>query len=130
MSVSNATVQFRIRVYRNEDIAIGPGRIALLEAIDRAGSISGAARELKMSYRRAWLLVDETNKSLKSPAVSSSEGGVSGGGSQLTETGKKIIAHYRAAEARAAQSAANELNALAHLLAPPSPPGPPGNAKS
>jgi len=123
MNAKKSTVQFRIRVYRDTSIAIGPGRIALLEAIQRAGSISGAARELKMSYRRAWLLVDETNKSLKAPAVSSSEGGVSGGGSQLTETGKKIVAHYRAAEALAAKAAASELNALARLLAASPPDG-------
>jgi len=106
-----------MRVYRDQTIAVGPGKIALLEAIEHTGSISAAARHLKMSYRRAWLLVDETNRSLKRPAVTSSEGGASGGGTQLTETGRKLIRHYRDAEAAAIQAAAGDIKALTALIA-------------
>ena len=60
---------------KDQDIAIGPGKVSLLEAIDRTGSISAAGRELGMSYRRAWLLIDEINQSLKEPAVTTSAGG-------------------------------------------------------
>jgi len=110
-------VQFRMRVYRDGSIAIGPGRITLLEAIDRTGSISAAARQLKMSYRRAWLLVNDTNNALKKPAVTSSEGGASGGGSKLTETGQALIRHYRNIELIAAQAAKADIDALTALIA-------------
>ncbi|HLU20820.1 MAG TPA: LysR family transcriptional regulator [Pusillimonas sp.] len=117
MTSSNSTVQFRMRIYRDGAIAIGPGRVALLEAIDRAGSISGAARALKMSYRRAWLLVNDTNNALKEPAVSSSEGGVAGGGSRLTATGRALVTHYRNIEAAAARAAQADIDALTALIA-------------
>lgn len=110
-------VQFRMRVYRDQAIAIGPGRITLLEAIERTGSISAAARHLKMSYRRAWLLVNDTNNALKQPAVASSEGGASGGGSRLTETGQALVRHYRNIEAQAAQAAKADIEALSALIA-------------
>lgn len=117
MSNSEPTIQFRMRVYRDNAIAIGPGRIALLEAIDQVGSIAGAARQLKMSYRRAWLLVNDTNNALKRPAVSSSEGGASGGGSRLTEAGRTLVQLYRNIEHKAAQAAQDDLNALTALIA-------------
>ena len=65
---------------KGETIAIGPGKVSLLEAVRKHGSISAAARSLDMSYRRAWLLIDELNRSLKSPATISEQGGQSGGG--------------------------------------------------
>jgi molybdate transport system regulatory protein len=68
-------VQVRLRVYRDDVIAIGPGKIAVLEAVAETGSISGAARLLGMSYRRAWMLIDEMNHALSSPAVNTAAGG-------------------------------------------------------
>ena len=62
-------VQFRLRVVRGDDIAVGPGKVDLLEAIARDGSITVAARSLGMSYRRAWLLVDTMNRSFRGPVV-------------------------------------------------------------
>lgn len=118
MTTTHHEVQFRIRLYRDGGIAIGPGRITLLEAIDQTGSISAAARQLKMSYRRAWLLVNDTNNALKQPAVASSEGGASGGGSRLTETGRALIQHYRKVESVAAQAAQADIKALTALIAP------------
>lgn len=78
--------------------AIGPGKIALLEAIRDTGSITSAAKVLGMSYRRAWLLVDETNRCLTGPAVETASGGEHGGGSALTPTGEALVARYRALE--------------------------------
>lgn len=111
-------VQFRFRIYRDECIAIGPGKVALLETIAKTGSISAAARQLGMSYRRAWVLIDEVNRSLRSPAVSTSAGGTRGGGSALTPVGKKLVKHYRAIESTARMAAAADITALTRLLAP------------
>ncbi|VFR22244.1 DNA-binding domain of ModE [plant metagenome] len=113
--------QFRLRVYHGEHIALGPGKIALLDAIARAGSISAAARELGMSYRRAWLLVDETNRCLREPAVVTAAGGAHGGGTALTPVGEALIARYRAIEAAALAAAQNEIDAINRLLTPQPP---------
>jgi len=78
--------QFRLRIYRDASVAIGPGKVDLLEAIAATGSISAAARQLGMSYRRAWVLVDEMNRALVSPAVTTVAGGVQGGGTALSPT--------------------------------------------
>lgn len=112
------TVQFRLRIYREDTVAIGPGKVALLEAIAEAGSIAAAARQIGMSYRRAWLLVDETNKALKQPVVGTAAGGTRGGGTVLTPTGQELVARYRALEAAARKAAAPEIAALTRLLAP------------
>lgn len=84
---------------------IGPGKIRLLEAIDREGSISAAGRALGMSYRRAWDLVNELNRLAGTPVVEASTGGYRGGGALLTDAGRNLVADYRAIE-RAAQRAA------------------------
>lgn len=115
-------VRFRLRITHNDLVAIGPGKVTLLEAIREHGSISAAAKSLDMSYRRAWVLVDETNRSLKSPAVASGHGGQNGGGTVLTETGDELVRLYRAAEAIAAKACAAELKALVKLLAKAAPP--------
>ena len=111
-------VQFRLRVYRDDTIAIGPGKIAVLEAVAETGSISAAARLLGMSYRRAWMLVDEMNKALTSPAVNTAAGGSRGGGTALTPVGEEIVKHYRAIENAAKLATAADIRALTRLLAP------------
>lgn len=111
-------VQFRLRIYRDDAIAIGPGKIALLEAIAETGSISAAARQFGMSYRRAWVLVDEMNRALSKPAVSTAAGGSHGGGTTLTPTGADIVRHYRAIETTARTAAAHDIAALTRLLSP------------
>lgn len=116
MTQDTLKTRLRMRIYRDQVIAVGPGKITLLEAIDQTGSISAAARHLGMSYRRAWLLVNETNQSLTQAAVISSEGGVAGGGTKLTDTGRLLIQHYRAAEAKAMAAAADELAVLTRLI--------------
>ena len=95
---------------------IGPGKIALLEAIKATGSISAAARQIDMSYRRAWLLVEEINKALRQPAVAAATGGKQGGGAALTPVGEEVIALYRAVERAAHDSAAKEFRALDKLI--------------
>jgi molybdate transport system regulatory protein len=79
--------------------SIGPGKIGLLEGIERTGSLSAAARALAMSYRRAWLLLHATNEGFQEPVVALSVGGRDGGGTRLTEFGRRLIADYRAFEA-------------------------------
>ena len=109
-------LRFRMRVNVGDTIAIGPGKIALLEAIRTEGSISAAARHLGMSYRRAWLLLDEINRSLKTPAATSGDNGVNGGGSTLTPTGEEFVALYRSIEQKAQAAAQHEIAALLKLL--------------
>ncbi|MGE0804878.1 MAG: winged helix-turn-helix domain-containing protein [Burkholderiaceae bacterium] len=111
-------VQFRMRVYRDDSIAIGPGKIALLEAVAETGSISAAARQMGMSYRRAWVLVDEMNRALQSPAVNTATGGAHGGGTALTPVGEELVRRYRAIESTARLAAAADISALTRLLAP------------
>ncbi|GAA0509545.1 LysR family transcriptional regulator [Pigmentiphaga sp. GD03639] len=108
--------QFRLRVYRDASIAIGPGKIALLEAILEAGSITAAAQQMGMSYRRAWLLVDELNRSLREPAVESAAGGARGGGTVVTDAGRELIRRYRSIEATARSAAAEDIAAMASML--------------
>src|SRR5262245_66600375 len=88
-------LRFRMRITDGGVIAVGPGKIALLEAIESTGSITAAAKSLDMSYRRAWLLLDELNRSLREPAVDKAKGGLHGGGSALTDAGRRLIALYR-----------------------------------
>jgi len=112
------SVRFRIRINAGDAIAIGPGKIDLLEAIAETGSITAAAKHLGMSYRRAWMLLDELNRCLKKPAVDSAKGGTHGGGSELTATGLKIIALYRRVEQTAASACKADVAQLLSLVAP------------
>jgi molybdate transport system regulatory protein len=110
------TTRLRLRITLGDVIAIGPGKVDLLEALRAQGSISGAARSLGMSYRRAWLLLSELNQSLKGPAFVTSQGGQQGGGAQLTATGEALIRHYRAFEAEALSAGAPQMAQLLRLL--------------
>lgn len=96
-----ATADIRVRVLAGSAIALGPGKAALLETIADTGSISAAAREMRMSYRRAWLLVDTMNACFRSPLVSTAKGGAAGGGATLTPTGARALRQYRALVKRA-----------------------------
>ncbi len=87
----------------------------LLEEIARTGSISGAGRALRMSYRRAWELVEDLNRTLGVLVVSTAAGGSGGGGANLTPAGEAVVAHYRAIEAATAAAAKKHLSALAKL---------------
>lgn len=113
-----SNVQLRLRLYRDDSIAIGPGKVALLEAIAQTGSLSAAARSIGMSYRRAWLLLDETNTAFKSPVVHTSTGGAQGGGTVLTPLGVTLITRYRAIESKALLATQADVAALKRMLAP------------
>jgi molybdate transport system regulatory protein len=91
---------------------IGPGKIDLLEAIDREGSISAAGRALGMSYKRAWDLVASLNQVAGAPVVAASTGGPRGGGAALTDAGRAMVADYRAIERAATRAAAPLLRTL------------------
>jgi molybdate transport system regulatory protein len=113
---AQANVQFRLRVLSGDDIAVGPGKIDLLEAIQSSGSISAAARKRGMSYRRAWLLIDTMNRCFREPVVEAIVGGTRGGGARLTPAGERIVHHYRRAQSLAARSAATDIEAIEALL--------------
>ena len=106
-----------LRIDFDADRAIGPGKIKLLEMIDRHGSISEAGRQMGMSYRRAWLLVDSLNRSFSTPVIASRAGGQHGGGAFLTEFGHAVVGHYHALESAAEKAGAAHVDALAAALA-------------
>lgn len=108
--------ELKIRLYAGEEIALGPGKADLLEAIAEEGSISAAARALGMSYRRAWLLVDAMNRCFKTPLVETDAGGRGGGGAALTASGTQILRRYRAMERKAAAAIRADLTALRRSL--------------
>lgn len=93
-------LKLKIQLYCGDEIAMGPGKADLLDAIARAGSISAAARALDMSYRRAWLLVDTMNRCWSEPLVETSPGSAKGGGAKVTPSGQAVLAHYRALQER------------------------------
>ena len=96
---------------------LGAGKIALLESIERTGSISAAGRAHQMSYRRAWLLVDELNQLFTTPLVAAHHGGAKGGGAALTDQGRRIVALYRGAESKMRAAAQGEIDAIERELA-------------
>ena len=106
-----------LRIDFDGDRAIGPGKIRLLELIDAKGSISAAGREMAMSYRRAWLLVDNLNRCFREPVVAAQTGGARGGGAALTALGHEVVKHYRAIEKSAAAAGSDHVGALAAALA-------------
>lgn len=108
--------RFRLRIGTDRDLALGPGKVALLEAIQETGSISGAGRKLGMSYRRAWLLVDAMNRAFSTPVIETSTGGREGGGTALTRTGQEIVRRYRKIEALAFAAADKEIKAISRLM--------------
>lgn len=116
-----SALAMRLRFKRGGDLVLGPGRMDLLARIDSEGSISAAARAMGMSYRRAWLLVDETNRHFARPLVESVAGGQRGGGARLTEDGRAVLALYRAMTAKAEAAMAEEVAALQAMLAPNDP---------
>jgi molybdate transport system regulatory protein len=110
-------VRFHIRDRGQETkLAIGPGKVALLEAIAQTGSITSSAKKLGMSYRRAWLLVDETNRCLVRPAVQTAAGGQRGGGTSLTPVGVELIRRYRALERQIGSAVAGKLKFLLRTI--------------
>ena len=109
-----ATIRIRIGV--GENIAIGQGKADLLEAIGRTGSISAGARELEMSYRKAWMLVDEMNQCFRSPVVLAAKGGLRGGGAKVTPLGLEALARFRQIQAKASSAIEKDVRDFRKLL--------------
>jgi molybdate transport system regulatory protein len=101
---------------------IGPGKARLLESIRDTGSISAAARDMAMSYKRAWLLLDSINQAFEAPAVIAATGGHRGGGARLTDFGRDLLERYRRLEAQAQAAAAADPAALEGVARPASGP--------
>jgi molybdate transport system regulatory protein len=98
--MSDASIKLKIQLYCGDEIAMGPGKADLLDAIRAHGSISAAGRAMDMSYRRAWLLVDVMNRCWREPLVETSPGSSHGGGARVTPMGEAVLTHYRALQAR------------------------------
>lgn len=118
--VRKSSPGIRFRIDFHDRCSVGIGKISLLEAIARAGSLSQAAHDIGMSYRRAWLLVDSLNADFDTPVISASVGGSGGGGAQLTPFGRELIRAYRDLESRLASLTVEHLSAIAgHVAASP-----------
>lgn len=109
----------RFRIDFAEGAYVGPGKIHLLEAIRDSGSLSQAARNIGMSYRRAWLLVDSLKGSFRRPVTCAAGGGRGGGGVQVTEFGETLIDSYRKLEKDIAALAVQRLHAVVPAVARP-----------
>lgn len=112
------TVRLMVRVAFGRRGALGPGKVRLIELIDEHGSITAACKEMGMSYRRAWLLVEGLKQAFREPVLTTQQGGVSGGGCRLTPYGRSILKRYRALERTARDAVRDELKALEHELLP------------
>ena len=112
-----ARIDIRLRVRLDGEIALGPGKADLLEAIRATGSISAAARSMGMSYSRAWQLVDTMNRCFREPLVATAVGGARRGGATLTPLGAEALDRFRALEGAARAAAEAGLEPLAALLA-------------
>lgn len=99
MATRTVELELKPRVMLGEVRAMGPGKADLLELIEETGSISAAAKRMKMSYRRAWTLVEAMNGAFKTPLVEASTGGAGGGGARVSEAGKEVLALYRRMQA-------------------------------
>jgi molybdate transport system regulatory protein len=112
-----AMSRLTLRLDLGPDVAVGPGKVRLLELIGERGSISAAGRAMDMSYRRAWLLVDELNRSFSEPLVSTQLGGAKGGGAELTPFGRRLVDDYRAMEREAAAAVAKRMRRIERAMA-------------
>ncbi len=114
-------LKIKIQLYCGDEIAMGPGKADLLDAIEAAGSISGAGRAMGMSYRRTWLLVDVMNRCWSGLLVDAVSGGGRDKGAHITPLGRTVLRHYRALQGQIASAAScpdREALAKAMLLKP------------
>ena len=101
-----------------DDVMIGPGKAELLGHIRETGSIAAAGRKMEMSYKRAWMLIEDMNAAFQEPLVISTRGGPGAGGAQLTETGQRVLGLYHDIVATAQTAAASSIGAMESLLRP------------
>lgn len=109
--------QLRIRLMLKDTIALGPGKTSLLRAVAETGSITAAAKAMGMSYRRAWMLIDDMNRCFKQPLVETAKGGARGGGASVSDFGRDVLGRYLAIEKKATQAIAPDIARLARLMA-------------
>ena len=112
------SLKVRLRIDFDDLHAVGPGKIALLERMRDCGSLSQAARELDISYRRAWQLLDSLNTSFNEPVIVTSVGGKGGGGSEITKLGLALIDTFRALEKEVTSLAQRSFKPLRTRVAP------------
>ena len=110
--------RLRVSIVLESGARIGPGKAKLLESIRDTGSISAAAREMGMSYKRAWLLLDSMNQAFTDPVVMAAPGGAGGGGASLTAFGAEVLERYRRIYDRAAATTTDDVAALARRSRP------------
>jgi molybdate transport system regulatory protein len=109
-------LKLKAQLLCGDELAMGPGKADLLEAIQATGSISGAGRRLGMSYRRTWLLVDTMNRCWSQPLVEATPGGGEGRGARVTPAGLEVLTAFRALEAELSKAAEGPLKALESKL--------------
>jgi molybdate transport system regulatory protein len=114
--LAEAMARVSLRLGFADEHALGPGKVRLLELIGETGSISAAGRAMKMSYRRAWMLVDELNRMFRDPLVEARPGGAHGGGASLTEAGGNVTRWYREIEANVQANSGARIAALEEML--------------
>jgi molybdate transport system regulatory protein len=112
----NAWIRPRLRVMQGKEIALGPGRVDLLEFIDQTGSLRAAAERMGISYMRAWNLLKSMNRCFREPLVEVVRGGKTGGGAELTRKGKEAVSLYRDMEKQCLRAVAKDSKALRKLM--------------
>ncbi|KPQ15284.1 MAG: molybdate uptake system regulatory protein ModE [Rhodobacteraceae bacterium HLUCCO18] len=112
----SAAPSLRIRILFGDEAMLGPGKADLLERIRDTGSIAAAGRSMAMSYKRAWMLVEEMNAAFRDPLVDSTRGGAKGGGARLTEAGAEVLGNYRKLEEIMAEAGAARIGVLQSML--------------
>jgi len=117
MARARVTPSLHLRLDFGDKRSLGPGKVRLLELVKETGSISAAGRALEMSYRQAWLLIDELNHTFARPVVAAQVGGGGGGGATLTKAGADVIRLYRAFEGSANAASSGSIRALVKMLA-------------
>lgn len=113
--MADAPYRLSLRIYLPNGLRLGPGKIGLLQAVAAQGSISAAARAQRISYKRAWDLLEEMNRLLEAPVIETMQGGKTGGGARLTATGIALLAHYQAVLDAAETQGSAALKAIAAL---------------
>lgn len=112
-------VRLKIRIDLGKEGLLGPGKAELLERVEDTGSIRKAAAAMDMSYRRAWLLIKETEQIMGAAVITAETGGAHGGGTVLTPLGRVVVEKYRSVERKAAKACAAEMAALEKLAKGP-----------
>jgi molybdate transport system regulatory protein len=111
-------VKLKVSIVFESGARIGPGKAKLLESLRDTGSISAAARDMGMSYKRAWLLLESMNQAFTKPVVAAAPGGAGGGGASLTAFGVEVLERYRRIQTRSVAAASRDITALARRARP------------